>query len=477
MPRMLSIVVLVVILIAIGVIFFRVMSGFLVPVFLAALLGVIFHPLHIRVDQRFGKQSRYIAAAITTIVAAFAVVAPAALIITLAIFEGFGLVNQFGDRSVRDRANSLRQQLQLEIPLHEDLRKIESTLNYIDAAISRGEMPRIETTTLENLSRRADRLAKYVAEHPEQMPDVNPKPLQDALSTLALQPIGLLEFDDALLNAKVAFREFRLKYLGGPYRAWLKELVDPAEGQVDAWRSVWLSSGSPLLSLTGDTASTLGKAVFGTIIMVATLFFLFADGPLLLDAVIKFLPLEEHYVRELITEFDRASRAVVLATLLSAAAQGLLAGIGYQFAGVGSVFLLTILTAMFAMVPFAGAAAVWISVCLWLYFYEGRLGAAIGLAVYGTLVVSMIDNIIKPLVLHGQSNLHPLLALLSILGGVQALGPIGILVGPMSVVFVQVLVRILHREYKVFERRMGTHVPDEAEMGLATVETSESPVE
>ena len=90
-------------------------------------------------------------------------------------------------------------------------------------------------------------------------------------------------------------------------------------------------------------------------------------------------------------------------------------------------------------------------------------------------LVSMIDNIIKPLVLHGQSNLHPLLALLSILGGVQALGPIGILVGPMSVVFVQVLVRILHREYKVFERRMGTQVADEAEMGLATVETSESP--
>lgn len=477
MPRMLSIVVLVVILIAIGVIFFRVMSGFLVPVFLAALLGVIFHPLHIRVDQRFGKQSRYLAAGITTVTAAFAVVAPAALIISLGIFEGFGLVNQFGDKSVRDRVSTLRQQLQLEIPLHEDLRKIESTLNYVDAAISRGEMPRIETTTLENLSRRADRLAKYIADHPEELSGVDAKPLQDALSTLALKPIGMLEFDDALVNAKIAFRDFRLKYLGGPYRAWLKELADPAEGQIDSLRTTFLSSTSPLLSITGDTASVVGRVVFGTVIMVATLFFLFADGPLLLDAVIKFLPLEEHYVRELITEFDRASRAVVLATLLSAAAQGLLAGIGYQFAGVGSVFLLTILTAMFAMVPFAGAAAVWISVCLWLYFYEGRLGAAIGLAVYGTFVVSLIDNIIKPLVLHGQSNLHPLLALLSILGGMQALGPIGILVGPMSVVFVQVLVRILHREYKVFERRMGSHVADEAEMGLATAEASESPGE
>jgi predicted PurR-regulated permease PerM len=479
MSRMLSIVVLVAILIAIGVIFFRVMSGFLVPVFFAALLGVIFQPLHQRVNQRFGKQSRYIAAAITTFIAAFAVVAPAALIITLAIFEGFGLINQFGDKTVRERVRGLRQQLALEIPHHEDLRKIQSTLDYVDAAISRGEKPEIDPGTLENLVRRADRLALYVEKHPEEMPGVDPKPLQDALATLQLSPVGLLEFDDALLKAKITFREFKLKYLGGPYRAWLKELVDPNEGQLDALRAMWLSEKSPLVSITGDTASIVAHALFSTLIMVATLFFLFADGPHWLDIVIRFLPLEEHYVRELLTEFDRASRAVVLATLLSAGAQGLLAGIGYQFAGVGSVALLTILTAMFAMVPFLGAASVWVSVCLWLYFYEGRLTAAIALAVYGTFVVSLIDNIIKPLVLHGQSNLHPLLALLSILGGVQALGPIGILVGPMSVVFLQVLVRILHREYKVFERHLARNgqTVEETPEGPAVVPTPDPELE
>src|SRR4051812_13352537 len=108
MSRMLSILVLVAILVAIGVVFFRVMSGFLVPVFFAALLGVVFHPLHLRVEERFGKYSRYVAAGITTFIAAFAVVAPMALIITLAIFEGFGLVNQFGDRTVRQRVSALR---------------------------------------------------------------------------------------------------------------------------------------------------------------------------------------------------------------------------------------------------------------------------------------------------------------------------------------------------------------------------------
>ena len=58
----------------------------------------------------------------------------------------------------------------------------------------------------------------------------------------------------------------------------------------------------------------------------------------------------------------------------------------------------------------------------------------------------MVDNLVKPLVLHGRSNLHPLLALLSVLGGVQALGPIGIFVGPMVVAFLQTLLNMVHAE-------------------------------
>jgi predicted PurR-regulated permease PerM len=63
----------------------------------------------------------------------------------------------------------------------------------------------------------------------------------------------------------------------------------------------------------------------------------------------------------------------------------------------------------------------------------------------------MVDNIIKPYILHGQANLHPLLALLSVIGGVQVLGPIGILVGPMLVAFLQALVNMLNKEIERME--------------------------
>jgi predicted PurR-regulated permease PerM len=122
---------------------------------------------------------------------------------------------------------------------------------------------------------------------------------------------------------------------------------------------------------------------------------------------------------------------------------------------------LTSITAVLALIPFVGASAVWIPLSLWLIFVDRRYLAGTLLAVYGATIVSLADNLIKPLVLHGQSNLHPLLALLSVLGGVQALGPVGILVGPMVVVFLQTSLNILHRELTSWEPPAGIPPPKE----------------
>jgi predicted PurR-regulated permease PerM len=137
------------------------------------------------------------------------------------------------------------------------------------------------------------------------------------------------------------------------------------------------------------------------------------------------------------------------------------AGVGYFFAlpREAPLFLLTALTMVFAIVPFVGAALVWVPTCAYLAFFDERMvdGAvvvgnwpvALMLAVYCGVVVSNVDNVVKPWVLHGQTNLHPLLALLSVIGGVQALGPIGILVGPMLVAFLQALMNMLNHELKM----------------------------
>jgi predicted PurR-regulated permease PerM len=188
------------------------------------------------------------------------------------------------------------------------------------------------------------------------------------------------------------------------------------------------------------------KLVIGLLVMTVSLFYFFADGRRMLETVTRLIPLDRRYQWQLLEEFEEISRAVVSSTLLAALAQAALAGAGFYVAGLGNVFLLTLLTFFGALVPFVGAASVWGVASLYLLFFMKDTWSAVGLALWGGCVVSTIDNVIKPIVLHGQSKLHPLLALLSVLGGVGALGPIGIFVGPIAVAFLQAALTMLQQE-------------------------------
>lgn len=212
--------------------------------------------------------------------------------------------------------------------------------------------------------------------------------------------------------------------------------------------------------------AVLGRILIGLVVTVIGFFYFLSDGPRMLAAVTRLVPLDPRYQWQLLEEFEEVSRAVVSATLLAAIVQAILGGIGYAVVGLSNVFLLTLLTFFMAMVPIVGAAAVWGAASLYLLFFENNAWAAGGLAAWGLLVVSSIDNVIKPLVLHGQSKLHPLLALLSVLGGVTALGPIGILVGPIAVAFLQAALAMLAVELDSLE---GPSQPDDAAARQARV--------
>ena len=163
-----------------------------------------------------------------------------------------------------------------------------------------------------------------------------------------------------------------------------------------------------LTPLALSTGQFLAKFLLGVFVMIVSLYYFLADGPAMLLALMRLLPLDDKYEAQLIDQFGDVTRAVVLATFLSALAQGVLAGVGFYFAGASSVFLLTVLAMLFAIVPFIGSAGIWVPVCLWIGFVDDRVWPAVILAVYCGAVVSMVDNVIKPLVLHGRSNIHPL---------------------------------------------------------------------
>jgi predicted PurR-regulated permease PerM len=455
MARFVSFLVLVAILVLIAIVFFRVMAGFLVPLFLAALLGVVVQPLHRWTRQKTQgvRYADYLAAGITTTLVALIVVMPIGLVVTTAAVESLSLIDQLQLANVRIKLDELRSRFGLDIPREADVRRIEVTLRSWRDKQRRGEPLDIKPEQVTNLLHRVADIEGWLAKNPD-VRQADTSPLETALTHLRDSDPESVDRDQALTDADAEFREFKRDLLGGTYRAWLAEWANPSEERIDQMRANVLAAARPLISLGGDTLALLAKLLFGTLIMIVALFFLLAEGSRMLDAVVKLVPLEEQHVRELAAEFDRACRAIVSATLLSAIAQGLLAGFGFFFIADlrGSVALLTLLTMVLALVPFTGAAAVWIPVSLYVYFFQDSTWAAVALAIYGAVVVSGADNVIKPLVLHGQSNLHPLLALLSVLGGIQALGPIGIIIGPMAVVFLQVLLKLVQRELSSMDR-------------------------
>lgn len=252
--------------------------------------------------------------------------------------------------------------------------------------------------------------------------------------------------------------------LGGVWRVPLKEMANPTSADVQRISGQFLAiTPGGIASLGGATSVALAKLTFGLLIFVMALFFWFADGPEIVKAIMVLSPLEDKYEQQLLTEFQMLVRAVVAGSIASATTQAVLSGVGFWFAGMQSIFLLMALTALLAMVPFVGASLVWIPASLWLAFGEGNMTAGVALAVYGTLIVSTVDNVIRPWIIMERASLHPLAGLLGVLGGVQTLGPFGVFIGPIVVAFLQTMLTLLHREFSGDETEgtVATQTPTE----------------
>jgi predicted PurR-regulated permease PerM len=392
MARLISLVVLMVVLTAVGAVFYQVMAGFLVPLFLAVLLVVMFRPVHQWFMDRCGGRG-HLAAGLTTATILVAVLAPLGAVLVQAAREGGRIVREL-------------------VGPENDPRQTAATENGA-ATDTAAATPPDETTTAK-------------AEDP---------PDGDTATQLG---------QSAPMHRLVAQT---VRQLGLPFTE--EEQQHVADVLVERLQTV----AQPLL-LGG--VQVVGRTLLGLIVMIVSIYFFLFDGPRMIESLIAFIPLEAGHTQELFSRFVNVSRAIVTATLLSAVVQGILAGIAYHVAGLDSMFLLMSLTMLLAMIPFVGAVSVWLPCCLWLFFQHEAPGAAIGLGIFGTAVISQADNVIKPYVLHGQSNLHPLLALLSVLGGVQALGPIGIVVGPMAVAFLQTLLTMVRTEIGNFDASIAT---------------------
>jgi predicted PurR-regulated permease PerM len=239
-------------------------------------------------------------------------------------------------------------------------------------------------------------------------------------------------------------------YLAGKQQIalnWLSKYVDTEElhleeamanlpGQVS---KVLLAVGSHLV---GGLAGFTGNAILTFLI----LFFLFRDGRAAIENVISVLPLSRDQAMHLLVGIRDSVIANLYGILAVGFAQGLLTGLALAVLRMPSALLLGLATAFCSVIPIVGTMLVWLPAAIYL-MATGHLWKGLILIVWCSAVVGTVDNIIRPLVIGSKVELHPLLLLFSLLGGLHVFGFIGIFIGPVVISMIAAVISMLREEW------------------------------
>jgi len=205
-----------------------------------------------------------------------------------------------------------------------------------------------------------------------------------------------------------------------------------------------------------DSASNLifsiPKFILNFFVMIFTLFYLFKDGPLILKDIRRILPLRDIYKRHLFEKFGKTTYAIVYGHIVVAVIQGILGGIGFFIFGLRSPLIWGIVMAFAALIPFIGTGIVWLPAALFKLFggisanNTGEITGAILFILYGIIIISSIDNVVRPKIIGDKAKVHPVLILVGVLGGLYFLGTVGAVVGPLVLALFVTFVRAYERD-------------------------------
>lgn len=197
----------------------------------------------------------------------------------------------------------------------------------------------------------------------------------------------------------------------------------------------WLTSH--MGTIFAHTAST----VFMLFVMFIALFYMLKDGKWFVERLVRISPLPDAQDAQIMQRLSLAVRSVVLGTLTVALIQGILTSIGFFLFGIPQPVLWGSVAALGALIPGVGTSFVFIGAIIFALLGDMYV-TAIGLLLWGVLAVGLIDNLLGPYLMGRGTELHPFMVLLSVLGGVMFLGPVGFLIGPVVLAFFSVLLEL-----------------------------------
>jgi predicted PurR-regulated permease PerM len=159
-----------------------------------------------------------------------------------------------------------------------------------------------------------------------------------------------------------------------------------------------------------------------------------------------FIPFSRANAEKLRERFRDVTISTLVGTGLTAAMQGVLVGVGFWVTGVPNALFWGVVTVVLAILPVVGSGLVWGPGAA-LLAIEGHIGMALGLAIWGVVVVGNVDNIIRPMVFRRWAQIHPFITIIGAFAGINYFGLLGLLIGPLAISYFFELIRMYGAEY------------------------------
>ncbi len=240
--------------------------------------------------------------------------------------------------------------------------------------------------------------------------------------------------------------------------AQIDDLVHPIANKLgadDFAAKVWLENNREALTkglgaFASTAAKSTGQTLFALVVAFLTLFFLIRDGHKLRDPALELIPIPRAKAEDILGRMQTTINAVFISVVLVAVIQGVMAGVLYYFTGVPAPLLWMVVTMVLCTIPLLGGPVIYIPMAL-LLASQGHYVQAAVLAGVGLGIISNVDNVLRPYIIGSQVNLHPMAIFFSLLGGVFAFGPVGIVVGPVVLTVLLALQEIIRERLRPAE--------------------------
>jgi predicted PurR-regulated permease PerM len=254
-------------------------------------------------------------------------------------------------------------------------------------------------------------------------------PVMGVLAAIATQALNLYQWLAPQLNTGTLDDWWRHNLVSR--FPWLEQLRSMGEGHVMDFLTAALSrlAGAANNLMQGAVAG-MTSAAFEVALLLIMLFFFLRDGPQFREQLRRVSPLTKAQADDVLDRIAKTMQGAIASLLFVPLVQGFLATLGYLVLGLPNALLWGGITTLLAFVPAVGTPIVWVPICIYL-FAQGQVWQGAVLAVYGALVITSIDNVLRPLFLRGAARIHPLWSFLAILGGLMSFGALGLLVGPL----------------------------------------------